>query len=84
VLVSIISLFIENRAAQFRKLATKEKEQGQGFGSQHIAHVIAIGESKKAAKIWCNARLKKQFFIRNLVFKKPTKPTPKAELISRF
>lgn len=55
-LVSIISLFIEGDRAQFRKLATEEHEQGQGFASMLLEHVFQFSRNKGATIIWCNAR----------------------------
>lgn len=62
VLVSVVSLFIKNNNAQFRKFATDENEQRKGYGTLLLAHLIAFGEQKKLAKIWCNARTNKQDF----------------------
>ncbi len=62
VLVSIVSLFIENSQAQFRKLATEDAEQRKGFGAQLLSHVIREALSKKAERIWCNARINKTAF----------------------
>ena len=76
-LIAVASLFIENNIAQFRKLATAKAEQGKGYGSQLLSHLIAYAEDKKVNKIWCNARTdKKEFYLKfgleitNIVFRK--------------
>ncbi|MFT6880159.1 MAG: putative GNAT family N-acyltransferase, partial [Arcticibacterium sp.] len=74
VLVSIVSLFIENGSAQFRKLATENAVQGKGFGGQLLNHVIKEALSKKVQKIWCNARVNKTAFYEKFGLQK-TKQT---------
>ncbi|GGW31776.1 GNAT family N-acetyltransferase [Arenibacter certesii] len=61
-LVSVVSLFIEDSKAQFRKLATLEKEQRKGYGSLLVSHLILLTEQKKLTELWCNARANKQEF----------------------
>ena len=61
-LIAVASLFIENNIAQFRKLATATPEQGKGYGSQLLSHLLAYAEDKKVKKIWCNARKDKAAF----------------------
>ncbi|KAI2464783.1 GCN5-like N-acetyltransferase [Annulohypoxylon bovei var. microspora] len=57
-LVSIISLFIDDRSgeARFRKFATARAWQGRGVGSELLAYIIEAAASKGATKIWCDAR----------------------------
>lgn len=76
-LIAVVSLFIENSIAQFRKLATATAEQGKGYGSQLLSFLIAHVEVIKVEKIWCNARAdKKEFYskfgfeVTNKVFRK--------------
>ena len=61
-LVSVISLFINEGSAQFRKFATLEKAQGKGYGSQLLNALIEIAITKGVPKIWCNARVEKTNF----------------------
>jgi predicted GNAT family N-acyltransferase len=77
ILIAVVSLFIENNKAQFRKLATATSEQGKGYGSQLLSHLIAYTKNKGVNKIWCNARAdKKEFYLKfgfeftNKVFRK--------------
>ncbi|MBU2997317.1 GNAT family N-acetyltransferase [Cellulophaga baltica] len=58
-IVSIVSVFIENNVAQFRKLATLESEQKQGYGTYLLKHIIKYAKNKGCEKLWCNARLNK-------------------------
>lgn len=62
--VSVLSLFIEKEEAQFRKFATFLEEQGKGYGSQLLKHVIAEAEKRGVKRIWCNARSDKADFYK--------------------
>ncbi|MBX2873114.1 MAG: GNAT family N-acetyltransferase [Saprospiraceae bacterium] len=61
-IVSIVSAFIDNNEAQFRKFATLEEEQGKGYGSQLLAYLFEELSRLGVKRIWCNARLKKTTF----------------------
>jgi len=61
-LISVISLFIQDNSAQFRKFATLSKYQGIGFGSVLLREIIEIVKRDKLSKIWCNARIDKSNF----------------------
>ncbi|WP_017811595.1 GNAT family N-acetyltransferase [Paenibacillus shenyangensis] len=61
-LVSVLSLFIDNNEAQFRKFATLAHQQGQGYGSQLLAYVIQQAEQAGVRRIYCNARTEKTGF----------------------
>ncbi|WP_304233033.1 GNAT family N-acetyltransferase [Jiulongibacter sediminis] len=61
-LASIISLFIADGDAQFRKLATEVECQGKGYASQLIEHVIRVAQQQRARRVWCNARANKTSF----------------------
>ncbi len=64
-LVSVISLFQkEDHSAQFRKFATTEAEQGKGYGSTLLDHVIAFCKKQRFHTIWCNARIDKTDFYK--------------------
>ena len=61
-LVSVVSLFIDGRRAQFRKFATLQQEQGKGCGSKLLRHVFEEARLQGADQIWCNARAEKAGF----------------------
>lgn len=61
-LTSVVSLFVINQEAQFRKLATLVSEQGQGFGTELLSHLFKQVESLGVKRIWCNARIVKAPF----------------------
>ncbi|UCS95726.1 GNAT family N-acetyltransferase [Echinicola marina] len=72
-LMSIISVFVEEDKAQFRKFATDKPHQGKGFGSHLLAHVLAFLEAEEISLIWCNARLEKTGFYEKFGMRKTDK-----------
>ena len=58
-LISVVSLFIEQKEAQFRKFATLPEFQGKGYGSHLLKMLFEIIQQKDCNKIWCNARVSK-------------------------
>ena len=68
-LISVISLFISNEDAQFRKFATADSEQGKGYGSQLLRHIIEYSLTNGIQRLWCNARVDKTLFYKNFGFK---------------
>ncbi|OEK06037.1 GNAT family N-acetyltransferase [Flavivirga aquatica] len=72
-IISVVSLFIKNDSVQFRKLATKVSEQGQGYGTLLLEHLIAFVLDKKLNKLWCNARADKTFFYERFGMLKTSK-----------
>ncbi|MFB5761867.1 GNAT family N-acetyltransferase [Paenibacillus medicaginis] len=63
-LVSVVTLFIDQEEAQFRKFATLETEQGKGYGSRLLRHVMEEAKQAGGKRIWCNARREKAAFYR--------------------
>lgn len=65
-LTSIVSLFQTGPGvAQFRKFATKESEQGKGYGSKLLSHLIQFAQKQGYHTLWCNARVDKTDFYKN-------------------
>lgn len=65
-LISVISLFeTAPGVAQFRKFATKETEQGKGYGSKLLKHLIDFAQNQRFKTLWCNARVDKTDFYIN-------------------
>jgi len=62
VLVSVVSLFIQDGNAQFRKLATEVSEQGKGHATHLLHHLLQEAAKLGASRIWCNARIEKATF----------------------
>lgn len=73
-MVSIISLFVEDRKAQFRKFATLITEQGKGYGAILLEHIMGEIEEMDVHTVWCNARADKTGFYQNFGLK-PTDQT---------
>jgi len=61
-ITAVISLFIENNEAQFRKFATLVEFQGLGYGTILLKSTIDIIKKEGIKKIWCNARVEKSKF----------------------
>jgi len=80
-LTSVISLFISNEEAQFRKFATDLNEQRKGYGSQLLNFLIDYTESIGIHRLWCNARVNKTHFYKKIGFKETNSTYKKAELI---
>lgn len=55
-LICVASIYIEGRTARLRKFATLPYFQGQGFGSQIIAHVVKELKASAIDYFWCDAR----------------------------
>ena len=56
ILISVVSLFTENDTAQFRKFATETAEQGKGYGTKLLTHLIEEAIRRNVKILWCNAR----------------------------
>lgn len=69
-IISVISLFVEEEGAQFRKFATALSEQGKGYGSILLNHIISVALDKKINRLWCNARLDKISFYEKFGMKR--------------
>ena len=61
-LVSVVSLFVDQHEAQFRKFATLADYQGHGIGTRLLKHVFDEALRLKLKRIWCNARVDKRGF----------------------
>ncbi|PKV52796.1 acetyltransferase (GNAT) family protein [Aquimarina sp. MAR_2010_214] len=59
---SIISVFVENNEAQFRKFATLVEFQGLGYGTILLKRIIDLMKKEGIKKLWCNARVEKSKF----------------------
>lgn len=72
-LVSVMSLFIENRDVQFRKLATRKEMQGKGYASTLMKWLIDYAKDMKLNKLWCNARKETVDFYKQFGYKETDK-----------
>jgi GNAT superfamily N-acetyltransferase len=61
-IASILSIFVENNEAQFRKFATLTEFQGLRYGTMLLKSIIDLVEKEGIRKLWCNARLEKLKF----------------------
>ncbi|OKL38785.1 GNAT family N-acetyltransferase [Pontibacter flavimaris] len=63
-LVSVVSLFVEGERAQFRKFATLPQNQGKGYGTALLQHLILQAAAQGIKQLWCNARQEKAGFYK--------------------
>jgi len=67
-LTVIVSLFLKDKALQFRKLATLAEQQGKGYGRQMMHFVLDLASAENLEKVWCNARLTAADFYKQFGF----------------
>lgn len=67
-LISVVSLFKTENRLQFRKFATLDEYQGQGYGSELLNFVIQHAINEQCSTIWCNARKSAGNFYRKFGF----------------
>lgn len=79
-LVSIVSAFISGDSAQFRKFATLQKEQGKGYGSHLLAHLLQELSSLNIRKVWCNARINKASYYERFGLQKTDRYLARGEI----
>lgn len=73
-IISVVSVFIDDNSAQFRKFATQISEQGKGYGSILLNHIMTtIPNENDIDKIWCNARVDKTSFYKKFGMKETDK-----------
>ncbi|NMH87311.1 GNAT family N-acetyltransferase [Flavivirga algicola] len=68
-IISVISLFEENSNIQFRKFATLNTFQGQGYGTILLNYILEYAEKNEYKKVWCNARVNKSAFYKRFGLK---------------
>ena len=59
---SVVSLFVTEKEAQFRKFATAQEVQGKGYGTYLLNYLIEYAKQQDIERIWCNARSDKTNF----------------------
>jgi len=65
---SVVSLFLEEENAQFRKFATQVTHQGKGHGSALLNFLIQACEKQHIKNLWCNARVSAYPFYQKFGF----------------
>lgn len=66
--VAVVSIFLDGRNIQFRKLATLPSYQGKGYGSTLIKWIINYAKEMQFKKVWGNARIEALPFYQKLGF----------------
>jgi len=55
-LVSVASIYIDDKTARLRKFATLAEFQGKGLGTQLINHILSDLKQLNIITFWCDAR----------------------------
>lgn len=80
-IISVVSLFIKNNSAQFRKFATKTSEQGNGYSSLLLNHIMTtVCTKNKIETLWCNAREDRTSFYERFGMTQTTKRFMKGDI----
>ncbi|WP_378956519.1 GNAT family N-acetyltransferase [Pelosinus sp. sgz500959] len=69
-LISVISLFLHDKEAQFRKFATCIVMQNRGYGTQLLEYMLAEANHMGVNRIWCHARMDKVSFYQRFGLEK--------------
>ncbi|WOK09451.1 GNAT family N-acetyltransferase [Imperialibacter roseus] len=69
-LVSVVSLFLKDGKAQFRKFATEVEHQGKGYGTFLLNYLLKETEGLHVSSVWCNARTEKAGYYERFGFLK--------------
>lgn len=67
-LTGVVSLFENDKTAQFRKMAILPEAQGKGFGKQLLLYLIDYCKQQKIEILWCNARTSATEFYKKIGF----------------
>ncbi len=68
-LVSVMSIFLNGRDVQFRKLATKTDMQRKGYASALMKWLIDYAIDMKLERLWCNSRIEATDFYKKFGYK---------------
>ncbi len=68
-LISVISTFRKGDVMQFRKFATANEFQGQGYGTKLFDYVLEFAKTEGLKKIWLNARTNVSGFYERYEFR---------------
>lgn len=55
-IVSVASIYIDNREARLRKFATYSSYQGRGIGTAILEHILNYLRNQDVDYFWCDAR----------------------------
>ena len=72
-LTGVVSLFINGKVGQFRKLAVLPEAQRQGLGKKLMEYLIDFCIVQKLTKLWCNARVNAKDFYTSFGFNETDK-----------
>lgn len=73
-LTGVVSLFIDETTAQFRKMAVLPNDQGKGFGLQLLQYLVDYCKSQGVKNLWCNARVSAIDFYKKIGFETVGEP----------
>lgn len=61
-IISVVSVFYQDKQAQFRKFATCLQQQKHGYGTQLLQYILSEAKDMGVDTIWCHARADKVHF----------------------
>lgn len=61
-LVCVASVYPDGKSARLRKFATLVDYQGQGIGTEILAHALSVAREQGTEYFWCDARESAQGF----------------------
>lgn len=71
--VSVMSIFMEGREVQFRKLATRNDMRKKGYASALMKWLIDYAKDVKLDRLWCNSRVNAVDFYKKFGFEETDK-----------
>lgn len=79
-LTGVVSLFVNDGIAQFRKMAVLPSKQGNGLGKLLLQYVIDYCRQQPVQLLWCNARVSAIGFYTKIGFITEGEPYQQNEL----
>lgn len=79
-LTAVVSLFVKDGMAQFRKLAVLPSKQRNGLGKLLLQYVIDYCKQQPVKLLWCNARVSAVGFYEKFGFVTEGEPYQRNQL----
>ncbi|GAA4797736.1 hypothetical protein GCM10023231_27920 [Olivibacter ginsenosidimutans] len=80
-LIAVVSLFLYDEQARFRKFAVENNYQNQGYGSKLLQYITDYTANESISTLWCHARNTAVPFYKKNGFTKVGQPFKKGNII---